>query len=266
MRDYYIKRKQSNISYLNEPKHDIQISCSIKEYPDMFMAYQKFGTIFNVSEGTFILGSGCENIIKNALLALNAKELSWSKPAWNFIEVYVEQLRLIPHIHEFKLHDNIVTEEDFNENVDIYYGTYKTNNVLCHEMNFKNIRKSRYSIIDISYLNIDQIKRIIYDIPKNVIYVGSFDKLYGCGLRLGFAFFNENIKQEMFLQRENFINSMAYQFLMQFDKYEYIKPEYNTDGIFNSFNFYSKLGNIDIDGSITKKFKINGIQFTRIGV
>ena len=70
----------------------------------------------------------------------------------------------------------------------------------------------------------------------------------------------------MFLQRENFINSIAYQFLMQFDKYEHIKPEYNMGGIFNSFNFYSQLGNIDINGSITKKFKINGIQFTRIGV
>lgn len=267
MRDYYTKRKPSDISYLNEPKNDIIISCSIREYPDMFNAYEKIKTIFNVNDSiSFILGSGCENIMKNSLLALKAKELSWSKPTWGFIDVYIEQLNIIPHIHEFKLNGDKVIEEDFNENVDIYYGTYKTNNVLCHEMNFKNIRKSRYSIIDISYLNIGQIKRLIHNIPKNVIYVGSFDKLYGCGLRLGFAFFNENIKQEMFLQRENFINSMAYQFLMQFDKYEHIKPEYNMGGIFNSFNFYSQLGNIDINGSITKKFKINGIQFTRIGV
>ena len=267
MRDYYTKRKPSDISYSNEPKNDIIISCSIREYPDMFNAYEKFKTIFNVNDSiSFILGSGCENIMKNSLLALKAKELSWSKPTWGFIDVYIEQLNIIPHIHEFKLNGDKVIEDDFIENIDIYYGTYETNNVLCHEMNLSNIKKSRYAIIDVSYSDIEQIREIIHDIPENAIYVGSFDKLYGCGLRLGFAFFNDNIKDEMYLQREHFINSAAYQFLNDFDKYENIKPIYNTEGDFNSFNFYSKQGNIDIEGSITKKFYSDGIKYTRIGV
>ena len=46
MRDYYTKRKPSDISYSNEPKKDIIISCSIREYPDMFNAYEKFKSIF----------------------------------------------------------------------------------------------------------------------------------------------------------------------------------------------------------------------------
>lgn len=267
MRDYYTKRKPSDISYSNEPKNDIIISCSIREYPDMFNAYEKFKSIFKVNGGiSFILGSGCENIIKNTLLALKAKELSWSKPTWGFIDVYIEQLNIIPHIHEFKLNGDKVIEDDFIENIDIYYGTYEINNVLCHEMNLSNIKKSRYAIIDVSYSDIEQIREIIHDIPENVIYVGSFDKLYGCGLRLGFAFFNDNIKNEMYLQREHFINSAAYRFLNDFDKYENIKPIYNTEGDFNSFNFYSKQGNIDIEGSITKKFYIDGLKYTRIGV
>jgi DNA-binding transcriptional MocR family regulator len=68
----------------------------------------------------------------------------------------------------------------------------------------KNINKSNVTIVDISYVNINTIKYIFnkFDYNGKIIYIGSFDKMIGCGLRCGFALFPTKYINDIQLQRE----------------------------------------------------------------
>lgn len=105
-------------------------------------------------------------------------------------------------------------EDEFEEDVDVYYNTRTFNSVLKHGQNPVNILKARASIIDLTYVGLDEILGLAADVescidagkPANIIYVGSFDKMFGAGLRLGFAFYTDQYAESMAIQRENYIN------------------------------------------------------------
>lgn len=116
--------------------------------------------------------------------------------------------------HKFKRSGMAFEEEDFGEEIDIYYNTMDFNSVLQHFPNVHNIFTARASVIDLTYCSLEKIQDMAKDIKtcidagarRNVIYVGSFDKLFGAGLRLGFAFFSDEHAEAMSVQRENYIN------------------------------------------------------------
>ena len=105
-------------------------------------------------------------------------------------------------------------EDEFEEDIDVYYNTSKFNSVLKHLKNPANMLKARVSIIDLTYVGLDEILRHAADMkscidagkPASRIYVGSFDKMFGAGLRLGFAFYTDQYADSMAIQRENYIN------------------------------------------------------------
>lgn len=78
-----------------------------------------------------------------------------------------------------------------------YYNTYYANNLLYTKINCYNEQRARYSIIDISYANLHMINDIMskFDFNGNRIVVGSFDKLCGCGIRIGFAVFPNHLSE-----------------------------------------------------------------------
>lgn len=211
-RSQYSEEDQDLIlSTKNEPSASIQLKVEIRKYPDMHKAYEGFSRCFGIPASQFILGNGCENVMKSVLLALKPKSLHWSKPAWGFIDVYAAQIDCQPYVHAYK--GDLASgfkDEDFEEDTDIYYAAVHANNFIPTDVNWKNVQKSRFSILDLTYLQPDQLKDILASkLSSNIIYVGSFDKLLGCGTRAGFAVFPEQLSQKIQLQRENYVNALA---------------------------------------------------------
>lgn len=223
------KKKIKGVSTSNEPEQSIVFdNINIREYPDMLNAYNIMSAFFKVRTENIILGNGCENILKNVLLALDIKQLFWSKPAWGFLDVYCDQLKIKKNNSEFIKLTNDIFTDDFEKNKTklkkhsfAYYFTEKSNNLFFTEKNRKIEAVSKYTIVDCSYLNIQELKEKIQQTKQQTtkhitVLIGSFDKLFGCGLRLGFAiFFDKSIISHLQLQRENFINSVAYEFIKQ---------------------------------------------------
>lgn len=234
-RDTYKPERYGGISLHNEPPDDLFMTTNVRLYPDMYYVYKKFADWLGLPAKNIMLGNGAENVIKNVLLALKPKSISWSVPTWGFIDVYCAQLNCQPIKHNFKYEDslNICTEEDFTEDIDVYYNTLWFNSILKHEQSWRNLHNSRVSIIDLTYCELDEICKIARyfneyrldqpaNIKPNIIYVGSFDKMFGAGLRLGFAFFSNAHVDSMALQRENYINQLAADFIL---KHEFEEPE-----------------------------------------
>ena len=220
-RDSYAKAEETRISISNEPFIDLHLDVGARRYPDMHKAYEGFSKFFGIPASQFILGNGCENAMKSVLLALKPKSIHWSKPSWGFVDVYAAQLRCQSCVHAYKGDlTSSFNDEDFAEDVDVYYATMHANNFIPTSVNAKNVEKSRYSVVDLSYLQVDQLKEVLRnEIDSKVIYVGSFDKLLGCGLRAGFAVFSEALSSAIQLQRENYVNALAAEVFQNLDRY-----------------------------------------------
>lgn len=229
-RDTYKPERYGGISLHNEPPDDLVMTTNCRLYPDMYYVYKSFAEWLGLPVKNIMLGNGAENVIKNVLLALKPKSISWSIPTWGFIDVYCAQLGCQPIKHKFKRSGMAFEEEDFTEEIDVYYNTIDFNSVLQHFPNAHNIFTARASIIDLTYCSLNKIQDMAKDIKtcidaeaqKNIIYVGSFDKLFGAGLRLGFAFYTDQYANSMAIQRENYINQLAADFIL---KHEFKEPE-----------------------------------------
>lgn len=284
-RDTYKPTYSNGISLYNEPPDDLIMTTNCRRYPNMYYVYKAFAEWLGLPVKNIMLGNGAENVIKNILLALKPKSISWSVPTWGFIDVYCAQLGCLPIKHDFKRVGMFFEEEDFTEEIDIYYTTMKFNNVLKHSINFKNIITARASIVDLTYLSLNEIKDTAAEIKtyinnnenRNIIYVGSFDKLFGAGLRLGFAFFTDRYAEDMAIQRENYINQLAADFIL---KNEFKEPEKKywrflqkalTDGKLSPYimlckNFITVPWKVNYTQLQHKEIKINGQWYSRFGI
>lgn len=220
-REEYVARKHG-LSPSNEPADDLIITCNTRLYPDMYYGYQRFSKIFDLPLNRFFLGNGCENTMKNVLLAIKPKSLGWSTPTWRLPEVYCAAQQIKPINKQYvcvPLSEGrfAVVEPDWHDqHADVFYSCCGVTSCFPYFSDHVfGINRSRYNILDVSYLTIEQIKDIIKKVynSENSIIVGSFDKLFGCGLRLGFAIYPEKLNDAMQLQREQFINCAAFEFL-----------------------------------------------------
>ena len=275
-RNEYVK-KIYGLSTQNEPGNDCVVSCNVRQYPDMYYIYKKFGNYFNIESNTFFLSNGCENAIKNVLLAIKPKTMCWCIPTWGMMDVYCEALDIKPLKKEFK-YDNIKSEFITPNLSDIKCDCLYTNcgftNYFKYNFNTMDLYNSdfNYNICDITYQNIGQMKssiQVLKQNPKNII-VGSFDKLVGCGLRLGFAIYSKELHDRMSLQREQFINSCAFEWFMNTDfnisKNQYISKLKNIKNIHTiNDNFITVVGNIDTTIPCVH-FNVDGHDFTRFGI
>lgn len=263
----YINPKKIGISAQNEPYINQQISAEIRQYPDMYAIYSVFYKKMHYIKQPFILGNGCENIIKTILVAIKPKSMFWFKPAWAMIDVFCDQLN-IKKINAPVLYTSKKFIFSTYRHADVLYTTWIANNLFTHDQPNLNTlhKKYKWVIVDLTYCSIFKIKQAIKCFNfKNVIFVGSFDKIYGCGLRLGFCFFNKKHSKLIFLHRERYINAVACNFILSKKftqpKRFYIKQNHKI--VSKTFNYLT----IETDKIPTfnyKCFSIDNKKFIRI--
>lgn len=273
------KQKDYGLSKQNEPGNDLILSGNVREYPDMFYAYKKFGEYFNLSPDSFFLANGCENAMKNVLLALKPKNMVWAIPTWRMPEVYSEALgfKLITKSFIYDEKENLfkLPDDFYDTKTDALYDNAGNTSCLTYIWNYTNLNKTqaKYNIIDLTYRNVEFIKYIVpilRENPKNII-IGSFDKMYGCGLRLGFAIFPKELEEKMALQREQYINMLAFNWIVKTNFEDNRSQYYNElfNLVFN--NGFMNDNYITIKGKIDTTlpcyhFVVSRQEFTRFGI
>lgn len=260
----------------------------LREYPDMKKAYKIFSELVELPENQFILANGGENAIKNTLLAIKPKNMFFSYPTWGMLDVYCQALGIKPIRSEMKIDEDGNAYEDLHhfcmlDGLDCFYSCCGINNYISYNpiTNVGNFWK----ILDLTYYDWHNIKSwaCSLDAEKRVI-VGSFDKMLGCGIRLGFALFPRQFNDQFQLQREQFLNYSACQIL------EYLKENpdvlkrssleerankfwdtclpaqiYKEDIVTKTNNYITFRGDLNLMVPCTK-FEIDGMKFTRIGI
>ena len=275
-----------DFSTKNEPFSAIHVDfndISILHYPDMHSAYENARKLLGIADDyDFILSNGCENAIKNVLLALRPSNIVYSVPTWEMIHVIACQLNLHEHVYPFKydaaancLYENIDTTKHYS----VHYCTYFSNNFYATKMT--DCINAKYTIVDCSYTNplgiTAKLKSIL---AENVILVGGFQKTFGCGIRLGYAIFNKVLSEKIQLQRENYINSIAAHLLMTAKAKDYLdcidkNNSYQTalerqlQTVKNNFFInqqFLTLVDFDYNTNVCKRFSADGHVFSRFGV
>lgn len=281
---YGYKPKKYGLSDQNEPGVDYLITSNIRNYPDMYYVYEKFGQIFDIDPKRLMLGNGCENIIKNVLLALKPKSLGYHIPNWGMLPVFCSALDIEPMELEYHYDsssksfyaNNLTDKEPFN----CYYTNYGITPwfpyIAENTMPFKG-----YTIVDLTYQPLSVSKAIIgalkhYD---TVIIVASLGKIFGAGARLGYAIFPEHLKQKMDLQREQYINMAACQLILEnsfecgpynpyFNKLEeFLKNNeiLNQNGVWLTNN-YMTIDKLVENQLNAKTFVVDNHEFMKLGI
>ena len=278
---YPYKLRDYGLSGHNEPPQSNIIEVNVRNYPDMYRVYQRFAQVFNVKMNQFILGNGAENVIKNVLLTVKPKTLSWNYPTWNMLEVYCEALNIKPDAREFKLiNSNCIKgiQPSFyeQEKVDCYYTNLGRTSVF--EYHCYPSPQAKTYICDCTYMPLKELETLIPQIlkEKNSILVGSLGKIYGAGLRLGFAIFNEFWNEKMQIQREQFLNPAACEYILnnpQFGKqpeslwFKEIEKYFPIDFCSLTNNYFTLKGHIEANPGLNPHyFKVKEVEFTKFGI
>lgn len=282
IRDAY-KQRRYGLSEHDEPGNDYLITANVRNYPNMLYAYKRFQQLFNLKDNTFFLANGCENAIKNVMLAIRPKNVLWNTPTWKMLEVYSEALPFKLIDVPFKYNGKEFIEQEYKKELDTYY--CNTGITPCFKYSFNydylNKIKSRYNIVDLTYKSAQEMKEVITklntpDYPsyhRNII-VGSFDKIFGGGLRLGYAIYPEELHQIMSIQRENFINAAAVKLLTEITDFKQLENKnifvdklkpYLTEYDFITDNYLTIKGDVYSTFDCIKLTVDNQI-FTRFGI
>ena len=260
----------------------------LREYPDMKKYYQIFSDLIELPTNQFILANGGENAIKNTLLAIKPKNMFFSYPTWGMLDVYCEALDINPIRSELIVNEDgdIFEDEKYFEmldGVDCFYSCAGINNYVSYNPIIED--GNFWRILDLTYHDWHSIKCHCASLnAEKEVVVGSFDKMLGCGIRLGFAVFPRQFNDRFQLQREQFLNYSACQILEYLEK----NPEvlrrsncqeraekfwktclpaqiYKEDIITKTNNYITFRGNLDLNVP-NIKFEIDGKKFTRIGI
>lgn len=276
-RDDY-KPRIYGLSAHDEPGTDCILTANVREYPDMYYAYKRFGQLFDLENNTFMLANGCENAIKNVLLALNPSNVLWNTPTWRMWEVYSEALNFKLINNPFIYTGSHFEERLYKDKVDIYYCNAGITPSFKYNFDYEYLRqiKSRYNIVDLTYKTAKEMYIKIKELKtnnKNII-VGSFDKIFGGGLRLGYAIYPKELHQVMSIQRENFINATAVNLLTSITDFSQLKNESKykeelqtliTPRDFLTDNYLTICG--DVESTLNcVKFSVDNYKFTRFGI
>lgn len=253
------------VSIKNEPLNNDNLFTS---YPDMYSAYKAFSSAFNISERQFILTNGCENAARWALLFCKEHygHITIESPTWSMAEILCEAFH-IPYDKFVYHYTNNKFKPQFTT-IDSGYITDTFNNLFKHYN--PHINKG---IIDETYtLNYLMHNKTQY-IPENIIIIGSFSKVIGCGYRLGYILFNAKHYDYFNMIREQYINTAAAQYLIehQYNLKDIINVALTPCGIKTTLPVVSRHANyITVQATTVpiphKIFKVDGISFCRIGI
>lgn len=269
---YKYEPREYGLSHQNEPGNDTFLSANVRKYPDMYYAYKKFKRIFELDDDNFFLGNGCENVIKNVLLALRPKTMLWHDPTWRMLYVYCEALKIKPIVKQFIYDGTKFVQEDWDENVDVWYSNDGISTQFTYEKREFDYSKCKYILVDLTYKSIpEMIKRVQEiknsDLADKTIIVGSFDKEIGGGLRLGYAIYPKQFHEDMEIQREQYINMLAYIYLINYDSnvVNHFKDIQLDDCDYLTNNYITIKGNVPTELNALH-FNVSGQDFTRFGI
>ena len=282
--------KKYGLASQNEPARDCLIECNVRLYPDMLQAYKKFAELFHLGMDQFILCNGGENAMKQALLAIKPKDLTWFVPTWKMPEVFCAALDIEPIMKEFKYDPEArqIYTPDLEKGGDCFYSNYSNSSLFHYEGRTEHSlfgwnKNFKTTIIDLTYLNFKEMQMVMQADHilenENAILIGSFDKLIGGGLRLGFVVFNKKWNDKMQLQREQYINMCAYNWLLrtlpmdlknwnsnplQQRLYDECFPNLPPDWSFNNNRITVPY---HVEANLNEvHFEIDGKQFTKFGI
>lgn len=273
-------QKTYGLSTQNEPSDDLILSANVRQYPDMYYAYKKMRDKVALSHQDILLGNGFENVMKNVLLGLKIKSMYWDKPAWGMLDTYCDQLDIVKINGNFKYDkgSKIIKNTKNIPPCDAYYTTLFANSYFTHVNveDFNRLNNCKYIILDLSYLSFNEVLNVRYEFKNNdkVIIISSFDKLIGCGLRLGYAIFNKKYSSKILLQKERCINMLAYNFILNTDfNYKessgYTRCLNNKDLVNKTYcitpNFMMVKGKIETTLP-HQLISIDGFKFTKFGI
>ena len=234
-RDDYKLKNKNEISNQNEPCGKKYIDSEYKKYPDMYSVYNKFAELYNRND--FILTNGCENALRIAILALRPDLVKIEYPTWGLVEVICSSLDIKTKRYYFN--DNFIPEETSG----CVYMTDEYNNFFKHSN--LDIDKHSIYIIDETYThNYLLNKKTIKD---NIIVIGSFSKVAGAGLRLGYVLFSNNLRGKLNMLREQYVSSLAADYILSLDE----PPRFCFDNIDYQDNKYIAVH--DVYKSMTTK-------------
>lgn len=304
-RDNYIPGETADyiIETRNQPRESLNYlnSClseeNIRKYPDMYKLYDDFSRLTGIPKDSFILTNGTENALRIVMQVLKDHENCdigiTESPSWGMAEVVANQVGFytidkLPYIYRensFHLYyPNL--ERICNNEKSVLYKTNLYTNLFYHndKDGYKYIDNNKlYIINDYTYTPFD----ISVDkVSKNKFIIGSFSKVYGCGIRLGFIIFDPRYEKIMNLYREQYVNPIAcalinylYEFYKTFEECKYvifnstIFQKYESEKIFEdkfkdniicSTPYYYTLDKY-ISGIICKSFKVEEKIFYRVG-
>lgn len=288
-RNPYIYQNPNHIRNYNEPSCGVDIgTISYRTYPDMFNTYQNFSELMNISSNQFILANGGENAIKNCLLAIKPKLLIDTVPGWGMIPVYCDALEIENYRNPIintgeRYFINKVKVPFYKKSKTCYYDYYGITNFISYNNNELETLNKEIVIYDMTYRKIQEVKELYRSIIANPnrIIVGSFDKQYGAGIRLGYVLFNPIWNDRMQIQREQFINPSACKFLKRLVNGKY--KENNTGKknlefllsllyyrrlkvITKTENFVTVEGHLDCSQMNLVHFNIGDKTFTRFPI
>jgi len=300
-RNPYVKIDEYDIETRNQPRKIINISITeedIRKYPDMYTAYDRFSKLTGLSKDSFILTNGTENALRIAMQVLkrvkNIKTVITEIPTWGLADVIAYQCNFeksykLDYIYrEGKFHLFYPGLEFIDEpyNNMILYKTNKMNNLFVHEDEdeYKSKNNTIYTIHDYTYTPFDAVDK---ELDEHNIIIGSFSKVFGCGIRLGFVIFNKEYFDMMNIYREEYISPIACESLKYLlDRYGNIKNcnniykeeafrKYESEKLFEetfkdhiicSTPYYYTMdiyvGNV---GLVSKRFEVEGKDFYRLG-
>lgn len=304
------KNIDNGISMCNEPVNTMDekiedfIMRDIIQYPDMKSAYDNFSDTFNISKKNFILTNGCEEalrlssqlILRRSIDICPIDVVMYENPTWELAPIilnnsikliYAYTMEDIPNIYslDFKYNENTrlfyyndnlenIKDDLFINSEILFYITDKQNNLFGHNdfdiLKYSFIQNSKY-IIDETYTRNKLFNLNDREFDKNKIYIGSFSKNIGCGIRLGYVLFNDYWYDAFNQYRSNYISALASKYASSTKLKNIIKPYSNysiNNIIFGCDNFETmKLKDVSEKDKyrINKIFKIDGIEFARLG-
>ena len=259
-RNSYTKKYEGSYSTQNEPLYQMNNKENFYyEYPDMKKAYDKFK--FFTKNDNFILTSGTETSIRITLQTFKPKMFSIEHPSWGMPEIISYSLDIPFNKYNYRIKNNKIIPE--NPTGDLIYYTDKQNNLFAHE----DLITDTIKILDCCYTM--NLESMILESKKNFV-VGSFSKIEGPGLRLGFLLYPEKYHNKIQLLREQYINTIAYNYLISLKEWPRFPNNKNFKGnplwfhdTYATYNYLPK--NISKNINEYKIFSLDGQTFYRLG-
>lgn len=271
----YLQQKPNGLSRQNEPENHILVTSDIRRYPNMASVYSTFREKMDIRpERSIILGNGFEGVFKSVLSALRTRSLFFNTPLWMMVDIICEQYDIKKVTSEFQFDGKTFHPTGFLT-ADCAYFTIHNGPLFEHEdIDITKVSEQyRNVILDISYCSLAEMKSFLNIPHKNVIVVGSFDKIYGCGLRCGFCSFDNQYIDRMMLCRERYVSSQVEQFIINEDflqpnlpYLESIVEEFGDIITFHSFNYITINDGLFEVQSNCKKIMVDGHKFIRFGI